>query len=240
MSSRTPPVDALVEAVRSAIHARRLKALAPADAIRDALEQYISAVEHHISRDFAEEHLLKLPVAASNPSPFAEASNLLALVNSLPELQQAKKQNLSEPQVAASAPPPPSPPPPPPPISVNGRQLSHLSRHLQALPLVIVGGVAHPERLVGLDPHLPGSVEWVETTRQGTHAIGNLERRIREGRICALLVVEGSLSHKHYDPLVAATRHVSVPCAYAGKGGKAALIGALQELDAMMARRVPS
>jgi hypothetical protein len=82
-----------------------------------------------------------------------------------------------------------------------------------------------------------GQVEWVDTTRQGTHAIGNLERRIKDKRIGALLILEGLVQHRHSDPLVSTARGAHIPHAYGGKGGRSAIAHALGELELMLLQR---
>lgn len=100
----------------------------------------------------------------------------------------------------------------------------------------MVGGVSRLERTDGFSERVLRALEWVDTTRQGVHAIGNLERRIRDHRVAGLVLLEGVMAHKHSEPLVAAARHVGLPLAYAAKGGKAALRRAFAELDAALAR----
>lgn len=240
------PLDVLVESVRSALNARRLEALAPADAVQEALTRYVSAIEQRIARTFANDHQLKAPASGSDLDATSEARRLLSLVESLPELRTAstsegQRDGLSRAAAETRGPPTPAAPALPhgtaaSPITIASQPVERLSRALEHAPLVIVGGVAHPERLAGLDDRFQNQIEWIDTTRQGTHAIGNLERRIREGRVAALVMLEGSLSHKHSDPLVTAARHVALPCAYAGKGGRAALSRALLDIEAMLSR----
>jgi hypothetical protein len=103
--------------------------------------------------------------------------------------------------------------------------------------LVIVGGPPHLERLATLAVDTRDQVEWVDTTRQGTHAIGNLERRIKDKRISALLILEGLVQHRHSDPLVSTARSTKIPSAYGGKGGRTALAQALDELERMLQQR---
>ncbi|MGC4063624.1 MAG: hypothetical protein QM784_03045 [Polyangiaceae bacterium] len=104
-------------------------------------------------------------------------------------------------------------------------------------PLVIVGGSPHLERLASLALGSEGQVEWVDTTRQGTHAIGNLERRIKDKRIGALLILEGLVQHRHSDPLVSTARGAHVPHAYGGKGGRSTIAHALDELELMLSQQ---
>jgi hypothetical protein len=98
-------------------------------------------------------------------------------------------------------------------------------------PLIIVGGAPHLERLRQIPAGMLKTFEWIDTRQKGTHAIGNLERRIREHRISALILLESLVQHRHTDPLVSAARLVNVPCVYAGKGGTLAITNALKDIE---------
>ena len=106
----------------------------------------------------------------------------------------------------------------------------------QKRPLVVVGRLGKKDRLIALETNLPPGVEWLDTNQNGMAAIGNLERRLREGRVGALVLAEGSLSHKHTEPLISAARQFSIPFAYANKGGKQSILRALDEIEASLKR----
>jgi hypothetical protein len=46
--------------------------------------------------------------------------------------------------------------------------------------------------------------------------------------------LEGLVQHRHSDPLVSTARSAKVPHAYGGKGGRAALTQAVDELERML------
>jgi hypothetical protein len=96
---------------------------------------------------------------------------------------------------------------------------------------VLVGGVIRSDRLGFLPREVIERLEWIDTTRQGTHAIGNLAQRIKARRVAALILMEGVIGHRHSDPVVHATREVGIPMEYAGKGGRNALIRALISIN---------
>lgn len=104
-------------------------------------------------------------------------------------------------------------------------------------PLVIVGGLAKLEKLQLFPEDLRACVEWIETTRQGTHAIGNLANRIRHHRVSALILLDGLVGHRHTDPLVSAARDAGIVAVYAGKGGQAALSRALGQVEKMLGQQ---
>ncbi len=98
-----------------------------------------------------------------------------------------------------------------------------LIRCVQRSPLVLVGGVVRRDRIAFAPPEVLDRLEWIDTTRQGTHAIGNLAQRVKAGRVGALVLMEGLVGHRHSDPITHAAREANIPFEYAGKGGRAAL-----------------
>jgi hypothetical protein len=118
--------------------------------------------------------------------------------------------------------------------------LPHLQQTTRERPLVLVGGISKQEKLERLQSRYGIQAEWVETQRAGTHAIATLEQRVRDGRIAALVVLDGLLGHKHFEPIVDAARRAGTPLAYGNKGGKASIAGALTEIEAQLAPAVGS
>jgi hypothetical protein len=244
--SEYPELEAVVTPLRSSFHAKRRDRVAQCEAISQALEAYVKAVDSTILRELASQH--NLPVPAPTPAPERLALELLSKVQKLPELQQLIAQSTPQqaspmhaetstvvsercpvtPSVLPAAKPNGAP------SSLTNGSWPLVRRALAAHPLVIVGGAPHLERLTNLSDNMKEQIEWVDTTRQGTHAIGNLERRIKDGRIAALVILEGLVQHRHSDPLVSTARSAKVPHAYGGKGGRAALTQAVDELERML------
>ncbi len=79
------------------------------------------------------------------------------------------------------------------------------------------------DRIAFAPPEVLDRLEWIDTTRQGTHAIGNLAQRVKAGRVGALVLMEGLVGHRHSDPITHAAREANIPFEYAGKGGRTAL-----------------
>jgi hypothetical protein len=207
------PLDQIVDQVRAALHGKRAPVLERVQRIERALAEYGAALEEKVARDFAREHALPQPKGARD---VVRAAMLLRdAVLALPELEAESADAASE-QVDAD------PVFEPEPASVA--PASH------APPLVVVGGVPRPERARALPKSVAERIEWIDTTRQGTVAIGNLTQRLRARRVGGLVLLEGVVGHRHSDPLVSAARDGGVPVAYAGKGGKGALERALAEL----------
>lgn len=224
--------DQVLENVRAALHARRSELSARAEAITRALQVYVTAAEADIARGFAAEHGLKQPRPAG-PQAREAAHALLQLVEALPELQQ--QQRVTEPPEPTSQPPATLPPEA---VPTELGPWPLLGAAVSRAPLVVVGGVSKREHLVDVPESLRSGLEWIDTTRQGTHAIGNLQRRIRDGRLTALVVLEQVISHRHSDPLLSAARQVGLPCVYAGKGGKGAILRALSEVEAVLRKQL--
>lgn len=221
------PIDELLEPLRADFHARRRKALSRVDPIEQALHRYTQALELEVARELAAAHGLKQPSSVPNTSEVARA--LLNAVQMLPELQQpipsTSEATTSKKVVAVS---------PTPVVAEAESAWPQLARASSRAPLVIVGGASPLGKSRVLPKAISAQAEWVDTRHQGTHAIGNLERRIRERRVAGLILVEAMVQHRHTDPLVSAARVARVPCVYAGKGGTLAIKTALDEIERVL------
>jgi hypothetical protein len=205
------PLDRLVDQVRAALHGKRASVLERVQRIERALAEYGAALEEKIARDFAREHALPQPKGGRDVVRAALA--LRDAVLALPELELEDDAEPPEESSEESAP-----------------ELSPSVPPGHAPPLVVVGGVPRPERARALPKEVAERIEWIDTTRQGTVAIGNLTQRLKARRVSGLVLLEGIVGHRHTDPLVSAARDGGVPVAYAGKGGKGALERALAEV----------
>jgi hypothetical protein len=208
--------DELVESVRAALNAKRSEAAARIAALESALRGYERALESEIAESFASAHQLKQPARGERA---ADAARKLArAVASLPEL--AEKAQEKPPVTVPEESPLPDAPPSTRPRSASGK-------------LVIIGALAGREKSGALPPELALDAEWIDTERDGVHAVGNLPQRIRQGRVGGVVILDRVVSHKHTDPVVAAAREAHVPVAFAGQGGKASLARAIAQLEEM-------
>jgi hypothetical protein len=238
-------IETVLATLRAAFHTKRRERISVIEQISTALASYANAVDVAVTRDLCKAHGLKAPAEGDPPVRWAE--ELRRLVDSLPEIRQSLSNAVSEPKATAAErksvaePAPGSKRPrrsPAEPVSnaATPGNLTELASRIQMAPLVIVGGQPHLERLGALPAALLGSIEWIDTTRQGTHAIGNLEHRIRDHRILGLIILEGLVQHRHSDPLISAARSVGLPHAFGGKGGRAAMQQALDEVESKLKR----
>ena len=102
---------------------------------------------------------------------------------------------------------------------------------------MIIGALAGREKAGSLPDELGMEAEWIDTERDGVHAVGNLPQRIRQGRVGGVVILDRIVSHKHTDPVVSAAREARVPVAFAGQGGKASLARALAQIEVMRRER---
>jgi hypothetical protein len=213
--------DDVVESVRAALNAKRAEAAGRIAGIEAALRGYERALEGEIAEAFAAEHGLKQPARAERA---AEAALKLArVVAALPELASkpsaVKKPSAEpEPELAADVAVAPKP-------------------RAMAGKLVIIGALAGREKSGSLPPDFAAEVEWIDTERDGVHAVGNLPQRIRQGRVSGVVILDRIVSHKHTEPVVAAAREARVPVAFAGQGGRAQLGRALAQIEEMRRER---
>jgi len=226
-------LEELLSPLRAEFHAHRTTALVRADTIAQALERYTHQVELEVARQIAGTHGLRQPRDRADLRKAAQ--ELLNAVLALPEISDNTTPTLTPPARVETSKAAEASLKVEVPTRIPLSPWPVLAKTLARAPLVIVGGAPHLERLRQLPADMLKAVEWIDTRQKGTHAIGNLERRIREHRICGLVLLEGLVQHKHTDPLVSAARGVNAPCVYAGKGGALAITNALKEIEKSLA-----
>jgi len=196
-----------------------------------ALEGYRRAVEAQLAREFAREHGFKQPAPAVT-TPERAAELLHAAVQALPELREPQSTKSAAPDVLAPAVTLPA---------VGGPSSSYpwLLARVARGKIVVIGALSGRDRGPALPHELVDQVEWIDTERDGTHAVGNLPQRVRQGRVAAVVILDRAVQHKHTEPVMAAARDSGVPFAFAGQGGKASLVRALEQLEAALAQSSP-
>lgn len=192
--------------------------------LEELLKSYRLALEVEHARRFALAHGLRTP-KGDGITPEAAARALEHAVRALPELK-APRDEPPKPETKENAAASPAAVP-------KARTLFDLFPQLLAAlasgRLVIIGAFAGRQK--ELPTPLPEFTDWVDTARDGIHAIGNLPQRIRRGGVAAVILCEQGIGHQHSDPVVAACRTHSVPVAFAGKGGTLGLSKALESLE---------
>lgn len=211
-----------MESVRAALNAKRGDGAARVASIEAALRGYERALELEIADAFAAEHGLKLP--ARGERALDAARKLARAVAALPELAST-----AEPTSAAKKPVEPKPEMAP--------EVEPAKSRPAGGKLVIIGALSGREKSGSLPLELDADVEWIDTERDGVHAVGNLPQRIRQGRVGAVVILDRIVSHKHSEPVVAAAREARVPLAFAGQGGKAQMARALAQIEEMRRER---
>jgi hypothetical protein len=240
-------LESLLAPLRASFHAKRRDRIGIADQISNCLALYIKAVDVSVTRELCKAHGLPAPAAGDPPATLA--AELLRLVRLLPEHHEhSSALDAAESDIPSEFPGVASAQPTVPPKDKRPKRLGpqielpdcetkrwpNLLCAIASAPLVIVGGPPHLERLSVLPAQAIRQVEWIDTTRQGTHAIGNLERRIRDRRISGIIILEGLVQHRHTDPLISAARSVELAHCFGGKGGRAALLQSLDELESRL------
>lgn len=247
MRNPQSPIAQLAQQIESALAARRARLEERLQRVEQALTSYRLAAEARLAKEFAGEHGFK---QQANPAPSVEqaAEQLLAAVRALPELEPSKEapsptgtglasRNATKP-AAKSAVAVPAMPAAPEPIVTSEYPL--LARALEEnRKLVVVGALSGRDRAQAMPPELVLAVEWIDTEREGAHAIGNLPQRVRQGRVAALVILHRAVGHRHTEAVTAAARDRDIPLAFAGQGGKASLQRALVQLELSLSQRDP-
>lgn len=124
-----------------------------------------------------------------------------------------------------------APPPEEPKADSKRQEIPLLRSAARRGPVVFVGGVVKQEKVALIQSKYGIEVEWVDTSRDGTRTISAVEKRIRDRRLAAVIVLQGLIGHKHFEPLVAAARQVGTPFAYADKAGLGSVSRAFVEIE---------
>jgi len=226
-------IEHVVEAVRAALHARRSAVSERLGRIRELVVAYERALELEIAQRFAAEHGLKQP--RSGPSATDAAKALERAVSSLPELSVEPAPPSAS--ATASSQATPKPPPRADQSEAEPAPTSRLAELLTTRKLVVLGALSGRDRAGSLPAELAPRADIVDTEREGVSAIGNLPKRIRQGRVAAVIILDRVIQHKHSEPVIAAARDSGVPVGFAGQGGRASLLRALAQIEEMLSSK---
>jgi hypothetical protein len=245
-SEPASPIDDLLESLRAALAARRRDGASRIERVEAALGSYRRAVEQQIACDFAAEHRLKAP-SKVGISVARAAEELKDALLDLPDLARLLVGGAPEFAVVPSDPDAAAPmtlkaPPASRAKTSNSDSVTlapswpRLRSALVSQKLVVIGALAR-DRSESAPDGIAEHIEWIDTERDGVHALGNLPQRIRQGRVAGVIILDRAVKHKHSEPALAAARDAHVPTAFAGQGGRASLERALTQLDGMLGER---
>jgi hypothetical protein len=244
MSDQASPLDDLLESLRAALAARKRDGGARIERVEAALASYRRAIEQQIATEFALEHKLKAPLKVG-PSVGRAAEELRDAVLELPEVAQLLQRRevavLETLDAESNGPLTSRAPPSKVPASIKvpavvGEVLKgwpRLRAAMESQKLVVIGALSR-DRSDSVPEGFGDHVEWIDTERDGIHALGNLPQRIRQGRVAGLIILDRAVKHKHSEPALAAARDAHVPTAFAGQGGRVSLERAFTQLETML------
>jgi hypothetical protein len=118
--------------------------------------------------------------------------------------------------------------------SENSREwpvLDALRARLAEAPLFLVGGLRVEEKLTLVRDRFGLEPEWHEIYHGAPRATAAIAKRIRRGKIGAVVLLEGLTGHSNADEVVAACKASDVPFALADRAGSGSLQEAFEALD---------
>jgi hypothetical protein len=244
-SDLASPIDDLLESLRAALAARRRDGTAGIERVEAALGSYRRAIEQQIASEFAAEHRLKAPPKVG-VSVARAAQELRDAVLQLPEVAQLSTSGggsldstpVTDSEASGATAPKATPASKGKAVPDVGATLAagwpRLRAVLVSQKLVVIGALSR-DRSESAPDGIAEHIEWIDTERDGVHALGNLRQRIRQGRVAAVIILDRAVKHKHSEPAVAAARDAHVPVAFAGQGGRASLERALTQIEKILA-----
>jgi hypothetical protein len=248
MRDTQSPIAKLAQQIESALAARRAQLEERLGRVEQALQAYRLAAEARLAKEFAGEHRFSQASPPSLPSAERAAELLLAAVSALPELEHASvpaetpeavpptPSRQAAPTRPAAAKPSLEKPAAP---AVAG-DFPLLTAAANDKKLVVIGALSGRDKSPALPSELAHAVEWIDTEREGAHAIGNLPQRVRQGRVAALVILHRAVGHRHTDAVTVAARERDVPLAFAGQGGKVSLLRAFAQIEVVLSQREPA
>jgi len=240
-SEPASPIDELLESLRAALAARRRDGAQRVERVAAALGSYRRAVESQIATEFAAEHRLKTPqkvgvsvtrAAEELRDAVLELPELSRLLSRAPALFETSDAETSGP-MTLKAPPASSAKAAAAESAPSTPSWPRLRHALSSQKLVVIGALSR-DRSDSAPDGIGEHIEWIDTERDGVHALGNLPQRIRQGRVAAVVILDRAVKHKHSEPALAAARDAKIPTAFAGQGGRASLERALTQIETML------
>jgi hypothetical protein len=109
--------------------------------------------------------------------------------------------------------------------------LSALLPRLASRPLVVAGGVRHPDVIATVLREHGLALDWIEGSGPSPRKLIQLENRIRGGAVPAVVILEGLIGHSLCTSLVRACQRTGTPFTYGGRGSAHVFHRALSDLN---------
>jgi len=103
--------------------------------------------------------------------------------------------------------------------------------HALTKPILLAGGMVVPEKLVSIKERFGLDLEWHEIDHDNPRASQTLVQRIRNGKVGAIILLEGVMRHSTYKPVVELCNLSRIPWAMGDKAGVASIQAAFTELE---------
>ena len=123
---------------------------------------------------------------------------------------------------------------------------ARLYTHLRSLTLqmgqraiVVVGGLRKEAKLQALQRRFDIQIEWHEIDSDAPCEVESIVRRIRSGRVGAVILLTGLMAHKVREKIVPACTQYNVPYTTADTGGTGAVEQAFNDLERCLATKLP-
>ncbi len=97
--------------------------------------------------------------------------------------------------------------------------------------VMVVGGWQCNDKIQLVRERLGLEIEWCQTDKNKPNAVDEAVSRVKGGKVVAVVVLEGLVSHKDWKRIVAASDGASVPRANAYRGGVGSLETAFVEIE---------
>ncbi len=102
-------------------------------------------------------------------------------------------------------------------------------------PVVLVGGIRKPDKIRLINERFGIDVEWLEIEDDSPKATEAIVRRIRSGRIAAILLLKDLVGHKTSRAIIVACQTCNIPWVHANRAGTATIEAALIEIERKLA-----
>ena len=101
--------------------------------------------------------------------------------------------------------------------------------------IVLVGGLCKQQKLDSIEERFGFEVEWHEIDNDSPNDVDSIVRRIRAGRVGAVILLKGLMGHRTSKNVIAACHTCNVPLVTGGRAGTGDIEQALHELERKIA-----